>query len=119
MRGEWNLPLYRYLVARVPKYFDIVQELGEDFFENAPYISVGRLYDLATKACETNDVATVRAALDVVEEALESCDPAVVDPFSINFIEALYYDRRKPHYECLRRLLGPASLRDLKSKASG
>ncbi len=113
-----NVPLYRYLSVRVPRYSEVVEALGDDFFEDSPYVAVGRLYDLTVDACDSNDLETARAAANVVEEALRSSDPAVIDVFSINFIEALYNDRNEAYYACLRRLLGPTSLRELDSKAS-
>ena len=53
----------------------------------------------------------VRRILCAVEEALNSKNPGLTDPFSIDFIEALATDRSKPHFASWNRWLGLATTR--------
>jgi hypothetical protein len=113
-----NEPLWRYIVNRVPEYNEVVSALGADYLADSAYLAVSALYDFAVKAHTAGRHDVVTRTLAALEEALRSGDPAVVDPFSVDFVEALAGDATTPHFRSWRNRLGPSTSRDLAAKIS-
>lgn len=109
-------PLWRSIVAAIPEFRQAVETLGADFLEDSDYFTVTALYEFAAGACSKGDFDVVRRIAEIVEDGLTSSHTSRVDAFSIDFIEALYLERDKPHYECIKRALKGVSIADLKAK---
>ena len=111
-------PIWKYILERVPDYQSVVSALGSDFLSGPGYIAVGALYDFAVDAHTAGRDDIVTQALATVEAALQSGNAALVEPFSIDFIEALASEASKPHYRSWMQRLGASSRSDLLEKNS-
>ncbi len=117
-RSRVESPFWQQVVAAIPEFNQRVESLGANFLEESDYFIVAALYEFAASACSSGDFDIVRRIAEVVEAGLTSTHPSRVDAFSIDFIEALFMDRNKPHYECIRRALKPMSISDLDAKVA-
>ena len=106
------------ITKNVPAYeFEVARFGGPEWFNKGWYGALGALWELAHRAAKEKQLELVQQIFAYVELIIANEeDKYIVDAFSIEMIEPLFFMQEDPSLDFIARNLGPVSLIDLTVK---